>query len=167
MILAVICLVVSSSSSISLSAANAAESVPTSLNSKPTWYSTKCHSGLWRLCDDHSYLPREPHIQHDIMMASWYGRGIPITYNFIVHFRFDFWRSMYCIDGLVQDCSNCIANTLELLQSCTYPSIYIYFLINCCWSPSFRALFTLIYMQQERTDLGQWVFEDAHCLNEM
>ena len=26
-------------------------------------------------------------------------------------------------DGLVQDCSNSIANTLELLQSCAKPSI--------------------------------------------
>ena len=30
------------------------------------------------------------------------------------------------IDGLVQDCSNSIANTLELLQSCTKPS-------TCCF----------------------------------
>ena len=29
------------------------------------------------------------------------------------------------VDGLVQDCSNPIANTLELLQSCTKPSIYV------------------------------------------
>ena len=28
------------------------------------------------------------------------------------------------IDGLVQDCSNSIANALELLQSCSKPSIY-------------------------------------------
>ena len=27
------------------------------------------------------------------------------------------------IDGLVQDCSNSIANAMELLQSCTKPSI--------------------------------------------
>ena len=27
------------------------------------------------------------------------------------------------LDDLVQDCSNSIANTLELLQSCTKPSI--------------------------------------------
>ena len=27
------------------------------------------------------------------------------------------------IDGLVQDCSNSSANTLELLQSCTKPSV--------------------------------------------
>ena len=27
------------------------------------------------------------------------------------------------IDGLVQDCSNSIANALELLQSCTKPSM--------------------------------------------
>ena len=30
----------------------------------------------------------------------------------------------YNIDGLVQDCINSIAITLELLQSCTKPSIY-------------------------------------------
>ena len=28
-----------------------------------------------------------------------------------------------CIEGLVQDCSNSIANALELLQSCTKPSV--------------------------------------------
>ena len=28
------------------------------------------------------------------------------------------------IDGLVQDCSNSFANALELLQSCTKPSIW-------------------------------------------
>ena len=30
------------------------------------------------------------------------------------------------IDGLVQDCSNSIANALELRLSCTNPSIYNY-----------------------------------------
>ena len=30
------------------------------------------------------------------------------------------------IDGSVRDCSNSIAKTRELLQSCTEPSIYIY-----------------------------------------
>ena len=30
------------------------------------------------------------------------------------------------MDGLVQDCSNSSANALELLQSCTKPSIYFY-----------------------------------------
>ena len=29
------------------------------------------------------------------------------------------------IDGLVQDCRNSIANALELLQSCTKPSICV------------------------------------------
>ena len=29
------------------------------------------------------------------------------------------------IDGLVQDCSNSIALAMELLQSCTEPSIYL------------------------------------------
>ena len=31
--------------------------------------------------------------------------------------------SMHDIDGLVQDCSNSIADALELLQSCTKPSL--------------------------------------------
>ena len=29
--------------------------------------------------------------------------------------------ALACIDGLVQDCSNSIANALKLLQSCTEP----------------------------------------------
>ena len=33
-----------------------------------------------------------------------------------------------CIDGLVQDCSNSIANASELLQSCTKASIWLLFL---------------------------------------
>ena len=37
------------------------------------------------------------------------------------------------IDGLVQDCGNSIANALELLQSCTKPSIYRFVLKgNAC-----------------------------------
>ena len=31
-------------------------------------------------------------------------------------------------DGLVQECSNSIANALELLQSCTKPSIHVFHL---------------------------------------
>ena len=44
------------------------------------------------------------------------------------------------IDGLMQDCSNSIANTLELLQSCTKPSTYInirlieHFVIKWSWN---------------------------------
>ena len=33
------------------------------------------------------------------------------------------WETLY-IDSLAQDCSNSIANALELLQSCTNPSIW-------------------------------------------
>ena len=51
----------------------------------------------------------------------------------------------YNIDGLVQDCSNSIANALELLQSCTKPSIcttcftfishHITLSYHICWTP--------------------------------
>ena len=40
-------------------------------------------------------------------------------------------KQVYYIDGLVQDCSNSIANALELLQSCTKPSIYDFCLHGC------------------------------------
>ena len=43
------------------------------------------------------------------------------------------------IDGLVQDCSNSIANALELLQSCTKPSICYY-----SWSASHYLIHTLV-----------------------
>ena len=33
------------------------------------------------------------------------------------------WAWPFHVDGLVQDCSNSIANALELLQSCPKPSI--------------------------------------------
>ena len=34
------------------------------------------------------------------------------------------------MDGLVEDCSNSIANTLELLQFCSKPYIYIYVVVQ-------------------------------------
>ena len=34
--------------------------------------------------------------------------------------------TIYCIDGLVQDCSNSIANAMELLQSCIKQLICVY-----------------------------------------
>ena len=52
-------------------------------------------------------------------------QAISLTFLLTGHF---FWWYMKLvnneyIDGLVQDCSNSIANALELLQSCTKPSI--------------------------------------------
>ena len=45
------------------------------------------------------------------VVSAFGGTGIP--------------QSREYIDGLVQDCSNSIANALELLQSCTKPLTYI------------------------------------------
>ena len=39
-------------------------------------------------------------------------------------------KSQFNIDGLVQDCSNSIANALELLQSCSKPLIYFGIVYN-------------------------------------
>ena len=48
-----------------------------------------------------------------------------ITYTKYTYVRrMDELQSDPYIDGLVQDCSNSIATALELLQSCTKPSIY-------------------------------------------
>ena len=38
-------------------------------------------------------------------------------------------EEVWHIDGLVQNCSNSIANALELVQSCTKPLIYPAFVI--------------------------------------
>ena len=36
----------------------------------------------------------------------------------------------YYVDGLAQDCSNSIADALELLQSCAKPSMLFFFRIS-------------------------------------
>ena len=56
-------------------------------------------------------------------------------------------NSLFYIDDLVQDCSNSIANTLELLQSCTKPSI--------CGNP-YLCIKVHIYI-----DAGCWGNEEA------
>ena len=58
-----------------------------------------------------------------------------IIFSIIQSYYDKIWMSsidFHCnIDGLVQDCSNSIANALELLQSCTKPSIWSPDLCSC------------------------------------
>ena len=69
------------------------------------------------------------HIQYMYTASSWipHEQWGQVTW---VLFRYKDCLSRYRdfhykekIDGLVQDCSNSIANALELLQSCTKPSV--------------------------------------------
>ena len=46
-----------------------------------------------------------------------------------------------CIDGLVQDCNNSIANALELLQSCTKPSVCYALMKKLCVNKRIKASF--------------------------
>ena len=57
----------------------------------------------------------------------------------------------YYIDGLVQDCSNSIANALELLRSCTKPSIQDS--LECTNIHLMKKKFSWIY--QSSVSLGQ------------
>ena len=85
------------------------------------WFETASRS-LWRHCN-------EPFSFHDAIMekcsvgtvARLTGReGKWHTVTIIVEKRYRY------IDGLVQDCGISIANALEILQSCTKPSIYCF-----------------------------------------
>ena len=58
------------------------------------------------------FTPKDP-IDNKSAYCSSQGVDVSLSHTAIFHY----------IDGLVQDCSNSIANTLELLQSCTKPSI--------------------------------------------
>ena len=53
------------------------------------------------------------------------------------------WVCGYCIDGLVQDCSNSSTNTFELLQSCTKPKV-----LQSEESPEFIYLQSLLYVEE-------------------
>ena len=55
-----------------------------------------------------------------LMQTTFDAQGRPI---WITCENIWIWQDYY-IDGSVQNCSNSIANTLELLQSCTKPTIY-------------------------------------------
>ena len=57
------------------------------------------------------------YIQQCMLNHDWYAAAEVIHWH--EAFKVKDW---ICIDGLAQDCSNSIANTLELLQSCTNPS---------------------------------------------
>ena len=57
------------------------------------------------------------------------------------------------IGGLVQDCSNSIAKALELLQSCTNPSICTRLALGCVFCDAF--LISPIYFRVTSLALGQ------------
>ena len=60
-----------------------------------------------------------------IQYNDWYGNTTKYDKAWdSVHNRWDVAVQQIDIDGLVHDCSNSIANALELLQSCTKPPIY-------------------------------------------
>ena len=70
-------------------------------------------------------------------------------------------RGQY-IDGLVQDCSNPIANALELLQSCTKPSIWCL----CCIVTSHGGLEWRWWRSTKRTNsLDVICFNLAYCIH--
>ena len=62
------------------------------------------------------------------------------------------------VDGLVQDCSNSIAIALELLQSCTKPSISFKWLyVPHTWSWSTKLL--VWKKKQKKNEVIGWAFE--------
>ena len=71
------------------------------------------------------------------------------------------------IDGLVQDCSNSIANALELLQSCNEPSIYIYeSYIHKCLAINIKTetqtSYTIVYAYYKLHDYNQLTTVSSH-----
>ena len=66
---------------------------------------------MFCLCWCHAVCPvmSDFTLVKQVLILSCYDKTEPLTYAYI--------------DGLVQDCSNSISNALELLQSCTKPSI--------------------------------------------
>ena len=99
-----------------------------------------CHNdidGLVHDCSNHSVLAMElPHscskpstcpiepVERNFNFTSSILSGISLIFNIsiLTIIVLQIWK----FDGLVQDCSYYIANTLELLQSCAKPSKYTY-----------------------------------------
>ena len=84
--------------------------------------------GWWML---RNTVSLQPHQGDSLMGAQWSHMTSKFTVSTgSCNGIFGWWHHCWLcgisfyIDGLVQDCSNSIADTLELLQSCTKPSIY-------------------------------------------
>ena len=97
-----------------------------------------------------SLAGRKPRISPAIGRSS--KSGIPVMQNFFLRT----WRkcisnavckmlAIYYFDGLVQDCSNSIANALEILQSCTKP--YRFGLGLNMWADTVRNILTSLYFE--------------------
>ena len=96
------------------------------------------YSGTWLYCLNQGHLKSS--IWHHWACNKWVTRTIESN-----------------IDDSVQDCSNSIAKALELLQSCTKPSIYYRWFI--CWlSPSRGRTCVCLWFH---TQLTLWGFWDA------
>ena len=76
-------------------------------------------------------------------------------HQFCFNEKLPYFSIMYYFEGLVQDCSNSIANELELLQSCTKPSISDEI---CYWN---IKLWTSSYLISCDTDLHKEVLEES------
>ena len=88
------------------------------------------------------------------------------------HKTFNYATNMRCedVNGLVQDCSNSIANALELLQSCTKPSmcyqtILLVFLVLYCITWTFIYHWKWRQWQQNQMDLTTWAIKVSEMRN--
>ena len=90
--------------------------IPFPTREKFRWKSHSSHLTNSEHSTRHSIteLPVKLHSHRRLSMGYFTLLAITVTTNLVP----------YNIDGLVQDCINSIAITLELLQSCTKPSIY-------------------------------------------
>ena len=83
------------------------------------WFETLSYS-LWRHCNDIKFKFHTLSLTIILSLSLCRPRG-NVSTAFAAVLK-DEIKCKYDIDGLVQDCSNSIATTLKLLQSCTKPS---------------------------------------------
>ena len=69
-------------------------------------------------------MGRRDTCSHDVVYVGHMDPYLREVFNNVCILNCDKWQKMkiYRIDGFVQDCSNSIANALELLQPCTKPT---------------------------------------------
>ena len=136
--------------------------------SRPSWRHCNVNIRLCWLCRFYAYLLRFMlNCHHSITLVT------PNNTTHIKTMRFTGRRRTYCsrrhlndtykqhFDGLVQDCSNSIANALELLQSCIKDVFCIYFIIiqriikSNRWWPCYIC--TSIPPYPKSTEHSKWI----------
>ena len=127
------------------------------------WFNIKMSSYQYRKshCGDKTVV-RSYYLHNGISYTGkmtslyWFGSQVPAIKFELAELRKEIIDVTNLVIGLVQDCSISIANTLEILPSCTKPSMYPFVSRLCWWAGTLRLVPPSIPTHHQPTSGSAW-----------